>query len=338
MANYPTISPESIASWSNLLDDWRTRSAARPYIKDNARISHDTSLAKLLMKQAEANAAPKYYNSRADLTANQANYERTKAKYAPQDFQADLDYKRANTNSINQKSQLATLLGSGKAQMILDPATNQYVVAPTRASITKDLKTLAGGQNLNQYLDKAIEKLPQFQTGTAQALTGLQGLSNYLFHTNFKGPSEKVSGEAAINSAAEGFLNEFGLNITDKNIQAAKDIFRPHFGESAQTYRSRISGQLVELNDVLRRAQERLSGPIPTGVTPDQRQAAMQDAVVPPMMPHPVQPQNNAPEMALDQNQIAKLQKFQAMAQEAIKNGADPKAVEERMKQLMGDS
>lgn len=340
---------------------------------------YQTSLAELLTKQAQANAAPKYYNGQADLMGNEATYAGIKNQYAPQDFQSQIALRQEQANNLrNQRvggpnfstnvgkafqdrKVLAGLYGedspeiqamdayiakesgsnsnSNGVKIMFDKATGQYTAVPTRANQTKNLNAMAGAQNVSQYLDTVMDKLPQFQTLGSKIKVGAEKAAN-LLGANFQGPSDLAEGEAAITQSAEGFLNTFGLNSTNENMRKVEKIFTPQLGESGKGFRARAHRQLNDLLAVELRAKQRAIGEIPLGITPDQRNAQFQNAVappanavVPPKFNNPVSPQANAPEMALTPQQVTKLQRLQQQAQIAIQQGANKELIEQRLQQ-----
>lgn len=155
----------------------------------------------------------------------------------------------------------------GQGGTYVDPFTGQKVSTDTGTQTTRDQKAIASIDNVNAYLGKAVDTLPQFQGLTAKSKVGGEGVSNFLFGTDFQGPSQLASGKAAVLSAAEGFINAFGLNATNENVSKAEQIMTPNFGESGNGYKKRVAGQLKDFAEQQQRAADRLGGGI--NVSPD---------------------------------------------------------------------
>ncbi len=179
----------------------------------------------------------------------------------------------------------------------VNPETGEIISMPTNPSKTKDQRTIAGSQNVQDYLKTAQETLPQFLTAKDQGKLKAQQWTNYLAGTNYPGPSKYAEGEAAVTTMAEGFINSFGLNATNENVAKAEKIFKPRFGESSRAWLDRTDRQAKELMRVEGRAQGRLAGGNVVGKTN---------------------------------------QSLQAQAQLAIARGADPAQVQAQLQQLEG--
>lgn len=133
----------------------------------------------------------------------------------------------------------------GQGGKINEYEGGEITSAPTQASLTALQQRITGLRTSAPFFED-IKKLGQFQTGTAQAMEKLGGLSNYLFHTNFQSPSIKQAGHAAVVGASEGLIKSFGLNGTGGNRKALEHILTPGAGESQKGYENRIDRQLAE--------------------------------------------------------------------------------------------
>lgn len=154
---------------------------------------------------------------------------------------------------------------SGAGGTYVDQGTGQVVSTDTSTQSSRDQRTIAGSDNMQAYLNK-LTTLPQYSTLKDQASLGAQKLSNYVMGSNYDAPSKQAEAEAAITSSAEGFINSFGLNATNENVNKAADIMRRKTGESNQGYKQRLQNQLSDFVAQERRAKDRLASG--TDVTP----------------------------------------------------------------------
>jgi hypothetical protein len=122
--------------------------------------------------------------------------------------------------------------------------SGEVLSQPTGASATNLQGRVTGAETVKPYIEEIIKTLPQFQELQNLGKTYAKGLSNAVFKTNYKEPSELASGKAALKEASEGLIKTFGLNATGANRVAMEDILAPHFGESAQGYTERVTNQL----------------------------------------------------------------------------------------------
>lgn len=216
----------------------------------------------------------------------------------------------------------------GQGGTYIDPQTGQVISTDTSAQTTRDQRSIAGIQNLDQYLNEAIKTLPQFQTAKAKGALGLKSLSNFALGTNYAAPSQMAEGKAAILESAEGFINGFQLNATNENVDKAAKIMTPRFGESGAGYKTRVKSQLENFAAQERRAQERLKSGNVIG------QEAPQASSAPGYFSQLAMGINpEAPQQQQQQPQFAPAQ-LNSWAQEAIAKGADPAAVQARLQQM----
>jgi hypothetical protein len=199
-----------------------------------------------------------------------------------------------------------------------NPQTGQIVSTDTTTQASRDQRAIAGAENIKDYLSKAILTLPQYQTATQKGGVGAQKLSNFLFGTNYDGPSKQAEGQAAVQEAAEGFINSFGLNATNENVNKAISIMTPKFGESTAQATARMQRQLQDFVSQEQRAKDRLASGNEVG------QAA-------PQQPGYFTQQSLSPEQKQQQDYQGAVQQLNQMAQEAIQAGADPQLVNERL-------
>lgn len=125
-------------------------------------------------------------------------------------------------------------------------ASGEIVTQPTGNIASNLQKRIVGAETVEPFLNKIIETVPQFQDPKIRAKTYLQGLSNSFIGTDYRAPSIKATGKAAIKSASEGMLTQFGLNATGGNREAMEDILTPVEGESPNGYKQRVNDQLEE--------------------------------------------------------------------------------------------
>jgi len=160
---------------------------------------------------------------------------------------------------------------AGAGGTYIDPETGEIVSTDTSTQSSRDQRAIAGADNIKQYVNKAIATLPQYQTAWQQGNVNYQKLSNFLLGTNYAGPSTQAEGKAAVQEAAEGFINSFGLNATGENVSRAVDILTPKFGESSQQAQARMQSQLQDFVDQENRAKARLQSGNPVGQNPPQQ-------------------------------------------------------------------
>jgi hypothetical protein len=199
--------------------------------------------------------------------------------------------------------------------------TGEIVSTDTNTQASRDQRTIAGTENVKQYVGEIRKNLPQFQTLTSRLNVGREGLSNFVFNTDYKGPSQLAMGDAALKASAEGFINTFGLNATEGNVNTTIGILKPHFGESPKGYDERVTQQLSDLVAQERRAQQRLAQGNSVGQGEPAQQGYFSRLAV-----------GGNPEQAPAQQQMD----LNAMAEEAIARGANPEAVRARMAELQG--
>lgn len=208
-------------------------------------------------------------------------------------------------NPLVSTGNKTTGMGGGSSGTYIDPQTGKIVATQTAPAKTRDFRTIAGGENVADYLKKVQEQSPFAFTVKDEAKGILQGLANR-WGADYEYPSKLAAGEAATTTMAEGFLNAFGLNATNENVAKAEKVFKPQKGESQQQWLKRTAGQAEELGRVLMRAQNRLA----SGQAVGQSQ-------MPQFQQHPPEQIN-------------------AWAQEAIAKGADPAKVAQRVQQMQG--
>lgn len=144
----------------------------------------------------------------------------------------------------------------GGGGVFINPETGEITGQLTGPAKTRDQRTIAGADNVKDYLQTAQSTLPKFMTLYDMAKVNLQKGAN-LLGANYEGPSIQAEGEASITTMAEGFINTFGLNATDENVKKAEKIFKPRLGESPQAWLKRTERQGQEFIRVQKRAQER---------------------------------------------------------------------------------
>lgn len=151
----------------------------------------------------------------------------------------------------------------GAGGTFVDPSTGQTTSSDTTQQATRDQRAIAGLDNVNSYLNEAMKKMPQFVTGWQRAKLSGEGLANNWLGANYQAPSDYASGQAAIKESAEGFVNGFGLNATNENVDKAISIMTPTDGESPNGYKNRVAQQLTDFANQQQRAKSRLKNGIP---------------------------------------------------------------------------
>jgi hypothetical protein len=145
----------------------------------------------------------------------------------------------------------------------LNPQTSEIFGFQTPAVKSRDLKTIAGAENVKAYVNSIKELAPAIPLMTSAWGKGkLRGasLSNAILGTSFSSPSDVAELDASIKSFSEGFVNQFGLNATNENINKAESIIAPKFGENTDLYLKRVEKQLKEFGKIQQRAQSRVAG------------------------------------------------------------------------------
>jgi hypothetical protein len=147
--------------------------------------------------------------------------------------------------------------------------------------------------------------LPQFQRASTQLASAIQGLGNRYAGTNYKLPSDQASGNAAISTGAESLMKALNLPSTNEALEMTRKILAPQPGESPMYYKKRVNEELRnELQLFKSQSQGRLMNGIQLNNGNGQAQSAPQD--------------------------------IESQAQQAIQQGADPQAVQQRLQQLRG--
>lgn len=147
---------------------------------------------------------------------------------------------------------------SGAGKTYTNPETGQVVSSNTTAQTSRDQKGIAGIQNAEQYINEAIDKVPQFQTMPSKLKLGSESIMNMLGVGNYPGPSDYQTGQAAIKSSAEGLINSFSLNATGENVNKMIDILTLKPGESTEYGRKRMEKEASNLLEQEYRMQSRL--------------------------------------------------------------------------------
>lgn len=264
-------------------DEAQARALANAINQVRARYAEPMAQGALSLQQAQIQKALRAPNPQ--LSALEKALEgaaRIKERYGADSSEAKLA--QAYANRIAQ--------GSNGVSMTIDPQTGQPIVQvggqsgrggsgglqqigndifvkPTIAAQTRQFNRIAGSETVEPYIENIIDKLPEFQTAKGRSKLKLAGLSNYLLGTDFDAPSRYASGMASISEAAEGLLNEFGLNATGENVSRMEHILTPQQGESKEGYKRRVKEQAARYLNNKRVAQNALSrgfkiGEIPT--------------------------------------------------------------------------
>jgi hypothetical protein len=147
----------------------------------------------------------------------------------------------------------------------MNPITGEVFAKAPNAARTRDARTIAGAENVRDYVEDLISNYPEFLTMAQKGMANTKGLSNYIFGTQFEEPSKLAEADAAALTMAEGFINTFGLNATNENVRKAEEIFKPKLGEAKGPYINRVSKQMLELSRVEKRAKGRLGQGISLG-------------------------------------------------------------------------
>ena len=117
---------------------------------------------------------------------------------------------------------------------------------PTGPILTQLQNRITGNELVAPYIEKAIETLPQFQSGWTQLKNYAEGQSNKWLGTNFDLPSQLAEGKSSLGLAAEGMIRQFGLNATGHNLKRMEQILTPSEGEAIEGYKNRAQRQLIE--------------------------------------------------------------------------------------------
>lgn len=222
----------------------------------------------------------------------------------------------------------------------INPATGQVVSTDTATQASRDQRAIAGTENVKQYVNTITNTLPKYQTLGSQASLWKDKLSNYVLGTHKQAPTDQALGDAAIKASAEGFLNTFQLNATEGNVNTAMEILKPRFGESGDNYKARVISQLTDFAKQEQRAQDRLAGGNLVGQTTPSPMSLgyfRANSVSDPSVWGLQQQSQSAVQQPTQQTQQpVNAAQLQAMAQDAIAKGADPIAVQARLKQMLG--
>ena len=140
----------------------------------------------------------------------------------------------------------------------INPETGDVSSAPTSAQASRLQKGITGSENLTQFIKNYMNELPQFQKPEVKGKYYAQSLSNSLFGTDYPLPSKFAYGKSSLLSAAEGLLNTFQLNATDKNIKRVIEIMEPKWGEGENGYKGRVQAQLNDFMTTENRLKEHL--------------------------------------------------------------------------------
>ena len=147
---------------------------------------------------------------------------------------------------------------------------------PTSATATNLQQKILGSETVEPIIKEVINTMPQFQSGWTNALSGTEGLANKWLGADFKLPSAKATGEAAIKKASEALVKQFGLNANASNRHAVETIVTPAPGESISGYKERLMKGLQDFVTAKQKNQEilRRGINIGKGVVPGQNNQA----------------------------------------------------------------
>lgn len=154
---------------------------------------------------------------------------------------------------------------SAAGGVFVNPQTGEARSSLTTGQSTKEQRTIAGIKNLESYLDEITKTVPEFMTFSDKLALDAQKAGNYYLGKNYEGPSLYAEGQSNILKSAEGFINAFGLNATNENVEKAINIMTPLKGESKQGYINRNKRQLKEFIEQRKRAESRLNEGVPVG-------------------------------------------------------------------------
>lgn len=148
--------------------------------------------------------------------------------------------------------------GNGQGATLINPETGEAFSRPTGATATKLQNRVIGEKQVQPILKTIIDTVPQFQSGWKQGQTALEGKLNTWFGANYKGPSDKAAGSAALSKATESLINLYGLHANARNVQEVKHILTPVEGESPKRYAARVQSELESFSQSGQTAQNQL--------------------------------------------------------------------------------
>ncbi len=133
------------------------------------------------------------------------------------------------------------------------------VSTDTNANTTADQKTIASLQRVKPLLNTLSDNLAQFQTLGGQAKLHAAQFGNYVLGQNNQLPNQYAEAMSALETAPEGLLKGWGLNVTDDSLKSMRKAVEPVFGESPAGYQARIVNTLQQLKENQEQAADRLS-------------------------------------------------------------------------------
>jgi hypothetical protein len=199
----------------------------------------------------------------------------------------------------------------GQGGTYVDPNTGKIISSDTARQTAMDQAAVAAVQRVEPLIDRLIKTLPQFQRATTKGKSAVQGLSNTFLGTNFQLPSTLAAGHSALNTVPEALLKAYGLQSTDKALDLVRSIVEPTPGESPENYKARVIESLNDMRGFSSQAKDRLAHGIVVQEGKQPNQAA-----------------TPAPSMGAAE--------LESWAQKTISQGANPAAVQARLKQIRG--
>lgn len=152
---------------------------------------------------------------------------------------------------------------TGAGGTYINPQSGEAISTDTTPMATMDQSAISAVQRVMPQINNIIQKLPQFQSGWKNLLTNAQGLGNRWLGGNFKGPSERASGFASLDTAPEALLKAYGLRPSEHALKLMRKTIEPSPGETPQGYRSRIIDTLNQLNEFQQQSMSHLKSGVP---------------------------------------------------------------------------
>lgn len=159
----------------------------------------------------------------------------------------------------------------------VDPVTGEIISPDTPSMRTRDIRGLAGSKNVQQLISQGAKAYAPMLNPAIKYKISVEKFINDHIKSVFKEPSEYAYGKKTLESGAEGLVNQWLLNPTQKNVDRVVGIVEPVKGETPEGYKDRIRRQLMDYLVQEKRTEQRLSRGIGVGQSPMFNQGGQQD-------------------------------------------------------------